>query len=628
MTRELSVAIIGLGSRGLGVLERVVTLAGRGSAGGPVRIEVVDPSCDGAGVHTTDQPDYLLLNTIAEQVSMFPDEHTVGSDVDAEGPTLYEWVTRRGLRVGEDGYSVSTTGRPIRRNDFLPRRVLGEYLGWYLEQVRERVPGHVRLTLHRTEAVDLGSAPDGSLVVGLANGDQVQVRYAFLSTGYTANTATARRGPGEPDGAGGHRRIAEPYPLPDQVSAIRGGQTVAIDGFGLAALDLMSALTVGRGGRFVERDGRLTYLPSGDEPVMLFSSRSGLPCRARPQRVEFGPKYVPLAFTTQAIDRLRVWRGPELDFDRDVMPLILTEMRVAYRRCQARLAGDEAALLAELTAAAAGEPTRAADAGGLPGLVAALDALDLRHGPFDARALFDGSADMLLDDADSYQKWLSDVLSRDLAEGVLGFAGSPVKAALDILRDQRDMFRYAIDFRGLTGDSVDAFNRYVVPALNRAVVGPQYERHSELLTLITAGLAATPFGPAPEVSWHEPTGRWRVSSTRLAVPTTREVDWLVSGHVSMPAVTGSASPIVEALRRRGWIRRYRPEGSPVPGIDIDADQHPIDPEGQPRRQLWVLGPICEGATFYNNLVPSPNTYSRPVFDAHRCVVAMFADAAG
>jgi len=41
----------------------------------------------------------------------------------------------------------------------------------------------------------------------------------------------------------------------------------------------------------------------------------------------------------------------------------------------------------------------------------------------------------------------------------------------------------------------------------------------------------------------------------------------------------------------------------------------------------VLGPLCEGATFYNNLVPSPGAYSRPLFDAHRCVKAMFDAAA-
>jgi hypothetical protein len=62
----------------------------------------------------------------------------------------------------------------------------------------------------------------------------------------------------------------------------------------------------------------------------------------------------------------------------------------------------------------------------------------------------------------------------------------------------------------------------------------------------------------------------------------------------------------------------------VHGIDIDRDQHPVGANGEARRNIWVLGPLCEGATFYNNLVPSPNVYSRPIADAHRCVTAMYA----
>ena len=43
---------------------------------------------------------------------------------------------------------------------------------------------------------------------------------------------------------------------------------------------------------------------------------------------------------------------------------------------------------------------------------------------------------------------------------------------------------------------------------------------------------------------------------------------------------------------------------------------------QPDPRIWVLGPLCEGATFYNNLVPSPGVYSRPIADAHRCASAI------
>jgi len=607
MTRETSVAVVGLGSRGLGVLERIVTLAKlAGPGAGRVRVEVVDPTCAGSGVHETGQPDYLLLNTTAGQVSMFPDACTVGDEVDEPGPNLWEWVTARGLRMAEDGFTIGRVGREIRPTDFLPRRVLGEYLSWFLQQVLSRAPEHVSVALHRASAVDLTSEPDGTLTVDLSDGGRMNVQHAFLTTGYTSNDTAA---------AGHPRLIPAPYPLPSRAEGVAPGQSVAVGGFGLSAMDLMSCLTVGRGGRFVGYGGELEYRPSGDEPTLLFYSRSGVPCRARPLVVEFGPKCRPLVFTPAVIDDLRRERGGPLDFDADVLPLVLAEMRIAYRRCQARRAGD----LDELE-------SRLAEAAGLAELTALLDELDRRHGPFDARATFDGTTDMLLDDSAAYQKWLADVVGQDLAEGVLGFTGSPLKAGLDIMRELRDTFRYVVDFGGLTTESLEAFNRRTVPAVNRAVVGPQFERHSELLALMAAGIAHVPFGPAPTVTWNEAAGRWTIASTQLAIPHSREVDWLVSAHVEPPAVASSASPLLRAMHAKGWIRRHLPSSRYVLGIDVDSDMHPLDGDGRPDPRLWALGPLCEGATFYNNLVPSPNTWSRPVHDAHRCVTAMFAAA--
>jgi uncharacterized NAD(P)/FAD-binding protein YdhS len=606
MSAELSVAVIGLGSRGLGVLERLITLA---ASSGPVRIEVVDPVADGAGVHAQDQPDYLLLNTTCAQVSMFPDACTVGDQVHGPGPSLYQWVTERNLRVAEDGFTVGATGRSIRPTDFLPRRVLGQYLEWFLSQLMARVPDHVSVTVHRAEVLDLSSDADGGLLAALSDGSQLSVQHAFLTTGYTPN---ARPGDNRP---GADRIIAEPYPLPERLAAVAPGQAVAIGGFGLSAMDAMSCLTVGRGGRFVLDGDRMRYLPSGREPELLFYSRSGLPCRARPKVVEFGERYRPLVFTREAVDRARQQCQGPLDFHRDVWPLILTEMRIGYRRTQARCAGPaaEAALADEL-----------ALADGASGIVSVLDALDARLGPFDPVAALDPSATMSLQSSGSYQRWLASVIGEDLVEGLSGFLGSPVKGALDVLRDLRDQFRYVVDFGGLTPESLDDFAARTVPALNRAVVGPQYERHQELLALLAAGVASAPSGPDPSVRWQPEQGCWQLASSRLAEPYSRQVDWLAAAWVEPPAVDSSASPLLDSLWRKGWIRRHRPGSRQVVGIDIDADQHPIDVEGRPDRRIWVLGPLCEGATFYNHLVPSPSTYSRPVYDAHRCVTELFA----
>ena len=291
MAGEISVAVIGLGSRGCSVLERIVTHARlAGPAAGAVRVEVIDPTCSGAGVHDPGQPDYLLLNTTCAQVSMFPDACTVGDAVDGGGPTLYDWVTGRGLRIAEDGFTVGSHGRAIRPVDFLPRRVLGQYLGAFVDDVLRRVPAHVQVRLHRAAAASMSSLPDGGLAVALSDGTEVRTGYAFLTTGYTGNAGSpgaaglasaggcgaggaCAGGAGAGAEPGRQRRIAEPYPLPERTAAVRPGQSVAIGGFGLSAMDLMSCLTVGRGGRFVPAADGLRYLPSGHEPVLLMYSR-------------------------------------------------------------------------------------------------------------------------------------------------------------------------------------------------------------------------------------------------------------------------------------------------------------------------------------------------------------------
>jgi uncharacterized NAD(P)/FAD-binding protein YdhS len=611
MTR--TVAIIGLGSRGLGVLERIVALAGPEE----LVIEIIDPACTGAGVHDIGQPDYLLLNTTCAQVSMYPGPLSVGAPTAGYGPSLHEWASARGLRLAADGFTVGPAGRELKPTDFLPRRLLGEYLRWFFETVRLQLPGHIRLVLHRSEAVGISSEPDGGLVIALADGTSVLAEFAFVTTGYTGNVS-----PGA-DGV-----ITEPYPLPERLDVIAPGQTVAIGGFGLSAMDVLSCLTVGRGGRFRRDQGDLEYLPSGREPRILMYSRSGVPCRARPLVTRFEISYDPLVFTPAVIDGLRERRGGPLDFDADVMPLIRTEMRIAYRRCQARCEGPDAeqALVKELSTLAGGHPVPAVPGVAAdPGWVAVqdrLDELDTVLGSFDAAATFSGTAGIRLGDGPAYQRWFADTIRRDLGEGLLGFAWSPVKAALDILRELRDTVRYVVDFGGLTDASADGFYGRVVPLMNRAVVGPQYERHVELLALMSAGLVEVPFGPAPAIT--RTGGSWTLGSTMLGTRTEREADWLLNAQVPLPAADPSASPLLRALAGQGAIRRSAPASWHVPGIDVDRDQHPLDTQGRPNRRIWVLGPLCEGATFYNNLVPSPGVYSRPFADAHRCAAAMLA----
>ncbi|MGW4645033.1 FAD/NAD(P)-binding protein [Kitasatospora sp. NPDC004289] len=604
-TAEARIGVIGLGSRGLGVLERIITLASQESWGRrPVRVELVDPVGDGSGLHDPEQPDYLLLNTVAAQVSHFPEEATVGDAVADRGTDLYTWVTGRSLRLAEDGFTLGAFGRPVAPDDYLPRRILGEYLAWCLRRTLARAPEHVTVELHRTTAIALNEAPDGGRSITLEDGRRVEVDHVFLTTGHTP--------PAEPaPGPGGERYLREIYPLPGQLARIEPGQTVALGGTGLSAMDALAALTVGRGGEHVPGpDGRRCYLPSGREPRILLYSRTGLPFRARPENNRRGG-YQPIAFTRQAVDRLRTDR-PELDLREQVEPLILTEMRIAFHRRTAALAGGE-----ELEAVVE-RALREAHAAGRIG--AELDRLDREQGEFDPVELVHPPVGGT-EDREAYQAWYLDRIAQDLAQARLGLAGSPVKSALEVLRDLRDVIRYAVDFGGLEEKSHEEFYGSYTGVLNRNVTGPQLDRHAELLALVEAGIVKIPFGPAPTVEW-DGLG-WVVSSTELATPHQEWVDWLCLATSGQPDVERTASPLLRQLRDSGRIRRHRPSAPSSRGVDVTRGNQPIGADGTVDERLWVLGPLCEGATFYNHYVPSPGGPNRALADAHRCVGDLF-----
>src|ERR1700746_187552 len=65
----IEMAIVGLGSWGLCVMERTVSRARR--AGTPMRLHVVEPSQLGGGVYAAEQPDFLVLNNACGQLSLY-----------------------------------------------------------------------------------------------------------------------------------------------------------------------------------------------------------------------------------------------------------------------------------------------------------------------------------------------------------------------------------------------------------------------------------------------------------------------------------------------------------------------------------------------------------------------------
>ena len=327
----MELAIIGLGSWGLSVLERLVT--GSRTQWGPVRVHVIEPDTPGSGVYAVDQPDYLLLNTPCGQISLYPWHDEGPSPEYAVG--MYEWVTAAGYRwVGEE-CRIDPSGREITPDDYLPRRVMGEYLQWFYATLVASAPAKVEIVHHRVEAIDVEAQRGGRERVIFADGQFVDVDYVILTSGHTDNT--------QPDANPAH--FPRPYPVGRYAGTIPAGSAVAVEGLGLIALDVLMALTVGRGGTFVDKGDRLRYVASGQEPTVRLFSRSGFPyCAKAVATVDESDAFEAVLCTEEAMAAIQGGRGTglprrQIDFRSTVLPLILGEMQIRYYSQSAFLAG-------------------------------------------------------------------------------------------------------------------------------------------------------------------------------------------------------------------------------------------------------------------------------------------------
>jgi hypothetical protein len=609
----LRIAIVGMGPWGLCALERVVTLARQDLPRGiDIAVHAVEPGTPGSGVYDITQPDYLLLNNPCGQLTLYPFENE--SYQPSYGVSLYDWVTARGYRWVGDRCAVDPSGEPIEPHHFLPRRLMGEYLQWFYRALLHSAPPNVRVVHHRTSAIDLAPRRDGCEQVRLANGEAVVVDHVIVTTGHTPNRD-----------ASGSSAI-RPYPVTSYVERIPSGTKVAVSGMGLVAVDVVTALTVGRGGKFVPDGGGLRYRPSGREPMLRLYNRSGLPFTAKPvsgsERVAV---YEPLICTPEAVEELTgraSGRRRQVDVRKELLPLLFAEM---YARYYAQMA-----FKSEGSRAAAGAVRQRLRAAWLEGRFSdELARLASTFGSFDAEALFFGSQPSYTS-SDDYERFVYQALTDDLREAEVPGGRSPIKSAAWVFRIFRDSIRSVVELGGLTLDSYLDFNGDLSSRSHRLVAGPPALRSRQMLALMDAGVVRMPYGPAP--IW-EPcadgapgAARTRISSTAFDRPNGDDVDLVIRGHLEEPRIANSASPLLRGLYARGRLSQFRYGEAVVGSVDMTSDHHPIDIEGRPQPSVSMFGVVTEGIRHFTAYIPSLRGRMRAFEDVGACVHELLADA--
>jgi FAD-NAD(P)-binding len=598
-------AIVGLGSWGLCVLERTVSRSRQIDAS--VRVHVIEPGQLGGGVYSTEQPDYLILNNPCGQLSLYASPDSDNNPPYALG--LFEWAREHGYRWVGYECKVDPEGVEIVSTDYLPRRLMGEYLAWFYEALVADAPPNLDIVRHYGAAIDITPEIDGRERVWLDNGTQLEVDHVILTSGHTMND--------EPAKVPNKVRYLRPYPVEYFDAAIQPGEAVAIAGMGLVGYDLVTALTLGRGGAFVEEGDRLRYVRGGREPEIFFYSRSGVPyCAKSAHGVDPTGDYQPLVCTPAAFKEMTNPSGSPLrrrvDFRNDLLPLLYAEMQCRFYTHAAYLKGGPAASLMV---------RQQLETGWREGTLArTIDRLEPTYGSFDPSHYVFADLNATFASSADYEKHVVSMVESDLSDS-LRAGGSSVKAALEVTRILRDQMRDVIEYGGLTLQSFIDFQSNVRGRINRLEAGPPPLRSQQLLALIDAGVVSVPFGPEPELT-AQGDGTVIIRSTKLATPTEATVRAIIRGHLDLPSLARSSSPLLSRLYTKGRLSQFSYGSTSVGSVSLSQDFHPYDAEGRLEGRLSLLGVLTEGVRYFTHYLPSPRSRLRAVYDAQACVEAI------
>ncbi|MFE7587211.1 FAD/NAD(P)-binding protein [Streptomyces gardneri] len=587
--QPLTLAVIGTGPRGISVLERLAVRLAETPPDRPVRIHAIDDTEIGAGrIWRTGQDDWYTMNTVAGQITMYSGTPDEGPWRPGAGPALDEWSLSRAdvLPLGSDDYAT--------------RRTYGLYLRDVYRSIEQHLPEGVELISTRTRAKSLAVRPAGGWFVELDRSPYVLAAdHVLLATGHPKNL---------PDPF--ERRMIDfcarnaygpHYECGDSAAdmdlgerAIPAGSTVAIRGLGLSFYDVMLSLTLGRGGTFKTNGDRMTYIPSGREPYIVAGSRSGLPIPARGVNQK-RPDHTHKArhLTKQAVAAARVRRrettgNDQLSFTEDVWPLLIREVDQVY------------------------QDTHRAQGG-----VGTLPELDLHKlaRPF---------ADKTFSSPGHFRTHLLQTMRADLDDAGLGNARGPLKAALDVLRDIRNVVREAVDYNGLLPASHEEdFNRQFLPVNSLLSAGPPAERVEQLYALIEAGQVDV-IGPATEFTEDDAKGLFKISSPQVR----GAVKWaaaLIDARIPTPDLHRDTSELTVSLISTGIVSEFFRTGPgtapPVPtgGLNVThAPFHVIGADGEVHADLYALGIPTEHTRWFTQVgsgKPGLNTLFKQDADA-------------
>lgn len=611
-----TVGIIGVGPRGLSVLERIVENS-REQTDTTTVVHLVEHSRFGSGyVWRTDQSPALIMNIVASQITAFTDETVEIAGPIRKGPNLHEWaaMVAAGTISGRYPKEVVEEAEATHANSYCRRSFYGHYLEWVYSEITRRCPDNIIIHEHRCKAVSTADTGNGDQAITLENGRMLEVSHLVLALGHTTVAPSAEEKTCEDFAAkvgGAYYRAANPADV--DLSTVEPDQPVLIRGLGLCFFDYMALFTIGRGGEYVRNEHGLSYCASGDEPHIVCGSRRGIPLHARADNEKGDQRHEPTFLTEAEILRLQAERVGGLDFRRDCWPLIAKEVETVYytRLVASRISEDAAEEFCALYSAA-------------PWSSEAERVVLCKFGIPESRWWDWSRVDQPWTDADistlrDWRGFIRSYLVADVIEACRGNITSPVKAALDVLRDIRNEIRYVMNNGGVDGDSYAKDVAGWFNSLHSFVsIGPPWSRIEEMVALMDAGIVEV---AGPEFSM-ECNNEEEVFVGRSTVPGdlhrgTVLVDAMLPG-VDLDRTTNL---VLAQLKSQRQLKNFSVSSASADdhvtgGVAVtERPFRAIKPDGSIHPRRYVFGVPTEGANWVTETGIRPNVNSITLGDS-------------
>ncbi|MUH07050.1 FAD/NAD(P)-binding protein [Commensalibacter melissae] len=580
---KIKISIIGLGSRGLNVLERIIShcIWDEKLKDRQIILQLFNENKDyGAGCHDINQSENLLVNTICSQITVFPDDTVKNYKYAIRGPTFYEWLKIK----------YKSQDKTINPLNYYSRKDLGEYLCWVFNYL-------CSIKVQNLQIIKIQEK-----VINISGSDKKKWSIVTKNNTYSSDIICITTGHDTQNCEFPNKKKIYAYPLEKLDHIITNKETVAIQGLGLTTFDVISKLTEDRGGKFIKEKDHLIYQPSGKEPKIIAFSRSGLPLNARGRtQKELREQYKPQIFTKEKIIELK--NNKKIDFEKDYLPLLIEEMECVYSFTYLKNQ-DIIKAYNFLNDYLRNKSQRNA-------IVKAYIPDEKER--FSWEKISDPLAHTSFKSQEEFHDWLLNYLQEDIHNALQGNIDNPTKASTDILRDVRDWIRLTVDHCGLSEKSAIWFNEVFKPIMIRICVGPPLERIQQMIALIKANILRIDLGPNVKVEEKKESFYLTTQFNEVM-----RADYYIVAMVNAPIAKESKDILFQNILKNNIGCQFHIGNYALGEFNVNTNFNLINQNNQIIKSIYALGVPTEGSKFYTYILPRPFVNSTALFDAEVC----------